>query len=207
MIVHDIVGTEENPCYRIFEAQNLVRQYDFTHSLFIAASSLNHPGLSHEQLKAMNFHGIACLHAHAGAYRPHNVEITNTPHRPPPHEQVQGFMEDFVQRITAIWADADPLTLAATVLWRLNWIHPFVNGNGRTACVAAYYTLCRKFGFWLPGTVLVPELIRANRPPYYEALRAADQALDAGHPDVSQLASYLQGLLIQQLESAPPANG
>ncbi|MBL8221394.1 MAG: Fic family protein, partial [Bryobacterales bacterium] len=28
------------------------------------------------------------------------------------------------------------------VMWRLNWIHPFFGGNGRTARSASYLVLC-----------------------------------------------------------------
>jgi hypothetical protein len=31
------------------------------------------------------------------------------------------------------WVTKDPLHLSAYVLWRINWIHPFADGNGRTA--------------------------------------------------------------------------
>lgn len=51
----------------------------------------------------------------------------------------------------------------------------------------------------MTGNKLVPERICDHRQPYYEALRAADQAWENGHFDVSQLASYLSGLLKDQL--------
>jgi len=53
------------------------------------------------------------------------------------------------------------------------------------------------------GEKIVPERIRDNRQPYYEALRAADRAWDDGHFDVSQLAAYLSDLLKAQLADAP----
>jgi hypothetical protein len=55
----------------------------------------------------------------------------------------------------------------------------------------------------LTGRKIVPERIRENRQPYYEALRAADKAWDEGHYDVSQLAAYLSDLLKAQLSDAP----
>ncbi len=56
-----------------------------------------------------------------------------------------------------------------------------------------------KNGQLLPGKKIVPERIREDRQPYYDALQAADKAWDAGILDVSQLAKYLEGLLIGQL--------
>lgn len=60
-----------------------------------------------------------------------------------------------------------------------------------------------KHGQLLPGKKIVPERIRENRRPYYDALQAADRAWEDGHFDVSQLANYLSSLLKDQLaESA-----
>jgi Fic family protein len=93
----------------------------------------------------------------------------------------------------------DPTTLPAYALWRMNWIHPFVEGNGRTARAACYYLICLRNGGLLPGRKIVPERIRENRKPYYEALAEADMHWADGHFNVSALASYLQGLLKAQL--------
>ena len=96
--------------------------------------------------------------------------------------------------------------LPAYALWRLNWIHPFVEGNGRTARAACYYLLCLKQSQLLPGRKIVPERIRENRKPYYAALQAADQAWEQGHFDVSVLTDYLSDLLIQRLSEANTPN-
>ena len=109
-------------------------------------------------------------------------------------------MDRFFSVVHENWEILDhPTMLPAYALWRLNWIHPFVEGNGRTARAACYYLLCLKQGRLLPGKKIVPERIREDRKPYYDALRAADIAWEQGQFDVSQLASYLSGLLKQQL--------
>ena len=41
--------------------------------------------------------------------------------------------------------------LAAYLLWRMNWIHPFADGNGRTARVVSYVVLSVKLDSLLPG--------------------------------------------------------
>lgn len=95
--------------------------------------------------------------------------------------------------------DDSATLLPAYALWRLNWIHPFVEGNGRTARAACYYLLCLTQGQLLPGNKIVPERIRDDRKPYYAALRSADEAWERGEFDISELAAYLEGLLIEQL--------
>ncbi|MBV9180292.1 MAG: Fic family protein [Acidobacteria bacterium] len=71
---------------------------------------------------------------------------------------------------TTIGGDRSAFHLAAYVMWRLNWIHPFVNGNGRTTRAVSYYVLCAKLEVYIPGVTTVPELIGHNKDPYYKAL-------------------------------------
>ena len=82
-----------------------------------------------------------------------------------------------------------PTELAAYGLWRMNWIHPFVEGNGRTARAVCYFLLCGRIGSLLRGQKTLPERIRENRQGYVEALRAADRAWDDGKLDFSEMES------------------
>jgi Fic family protein len=108
-------------------------------------------------------------------------------------------MDRFLSFIHENWFAARETQLAAYALWRLNWIHPFVEGNGRTARATAYYILCVRSERLLPGSKIVPERIRENRAPYVQALRAADRAWDAGNLDISELEAYIARLLQDQL--------
>jgi Fic family protein len=92
-----------------------------------------------------------------------------------------------------------PGHLAAYLMWRVNWIHPFFGGNGRTARAVAYLILCARLGFRLPGTQTIPDLIIANRDPYYRALQAADSAWESGRLDLTEMEELLSGLLAKQL--------
>ena len=92
-----------------------------------------------------------------------------------------------------------PTVLPAYALWRLNWIHPFIEGNGRTARAACYYLICLRQGGLLPGRKTVPERIRENRKPYYAALQEADRHWANGQFNVDALAEYLAELLEAQL--------
>jgi Fic family protein len=121
-------------------------------------------------------------------------------HVPPHFKEVPNLMDRFFSVVHENWEILDhPTMLPAYALWRLNWIHPFVEGNGRTSRAACYYLLCLKQGKLLPGKKIVPERIREDRKHYYEALRAADIAWEQGQFDVSELAAYLSGLLKLQL--------
>jgi Fic family protein len=114
-------------------------------------------------------------------------------------------MAILIDDLNRFWDRHDPIYLAAYVLWRLNWIHPFINGNGRTARVAAYYIICLSLGGWLPGEILLPDLLRRDRDEYVAALRAADDSLAHGAADLSALHGLMQRLLEEQLAPFIPA--
>lgn len=207
MFVFELVGSEAHPAYQKLAVENLDRQYSFLQSIVDASLALGQPMLSIEVIKALNYHAISCLHVSAGEFRPGPVTVG--PYRPPLHFQVPAMMQMFTNQVNRFWDTFDPLSLAALVLWRLNHIHPFVNGNGRTARVTCYYILCLKAGGWLPGKKLLPERIVERRPDYVLALQAADASLAAGGLDLTQLQTLLTELLEAQLAeaaatSAPP---
>jgi Fic family protein len=91
--------------------------------------------------------------------------------------------------------------LGAYVMWRINWIHPFDDGNGRTARAAAYLVLCVKLGYRLPGKRSLVDFIVGNKRPYYNALEDADAAMRHGRIDASTLEGLLEKLLSAQLVS------
>jgi Fic family protein len=127
----------------------------------------------------------------------------------PPHfRDVPNEMDRFLSVIHENWTIVDhPTQLPAYALWRLNWIHPFIEGNGRTARAACYYLICLRQGKLLGGKKTVPERIRENRKPYYAGLKAADLAWEQGQYDVTDLTVYLGQLLKGQVEETikPPA--
>jgi len=116
-------------------------------------------------------------------------------------------MDDFVNEVNFVWNpdNTDPLYLAAYVLWKLNWIHPFINGNGRTARITAYYIICVHAGGLLSGSPILPELIKQNRKEYKDGLTAADASVQAGGPlDLTLLHAFVSKLIDQQVSNVPP---
>jgi len=124
------------------------------------------------------------------------------------HEPVEAFMvpeetEHLCEYVNDNWSTKSALHLAAYVLWRLNWIHPFADGNGRTARTVSYVVLSIKLDGLLPGVPTIPDQIASDKTPYYLALEAADLAWKATQQvDVSQLESMLEGMLAKQLVAA-----
>lgn len=205
MYVFDLVGSENHLVYQQLAIENLDRQYGFLRSVVESALALKRPILSLALIRALNYHAISCLHTNAGEFRP--CPVTVGTYVPPDAFRVPALMEMFVDEVNRVFETADPIALSAFVLWKLNHIHPFINGNGRTARVTCYYVLCLKAGAWLPGTTILPELIRAERPAYVAALKAADASAIAGALDLSQLHAYLSDLIARQLAEVGDADG
>jgi Fic family protein len=197
VILFEITQSEEHESYQELEIANGNRQYDFLRSMVAAAVKLQRPFLSQQLLRALNFHAIACLHTHAGEFRPCPVEVSD--YIPPQHYRVQALMDDFTNSVNLNFHQMDPVVLSAFVLWRLNHIHPFINGNGRTARAACYFVLCVKSGGWLSGSKILPELLRENRADYVAALKAVDEAAKSGVLDLTPLHGLLVKLLGLQM--------
>jgi len=100
------------------------------------------------------------------------------------------------------WSTKSAVHLAAYVLWKMNWIHPFADGNGRTARAISYVVLSIKLDSLLPGTPTIPEQIAADKQPYYKALETADREWTNEKVDVSELETVIDAMLSQQLINA-----
>jgi fido (protein-threonine AMPylation protein) len=200
LILFELLNTENHPVYQALEVSNGNRQYDFLRSIVQASLDVGKPFLSQQVIKALNFQAITCLHTNAGEYRP--CPVTVGQHRPPEHYRVPALMDDFVNTVNRTWEQTDSVALATYVLWRINNIHPFINGNGRTARACCYFVLCVKAGGWLPGQLILPELIRQNHPEYVAALQVGHDTFAASALDLSKLHDFVSRLLEQQLGTA-----
>lgn len=104
--------------------------------------------------------------------------------------------------VNSHWDERTALEISAYVMWRLNWIHPFDDGNGRTSRAVAYLVLCAKVKSRLPGRVTIPELIAQNKEPYYNALEQIDRSCEGDVLDLTPMTSLLEGYLAEQLMNA-----
>jgi Fic family protein len=194
-----VLESQDPVLYARVQEKNLIRQYDLLTNCIEIGLIQGPTALDKYVLWALNHVAVANISQFGGRFRQEPIYVGN--HVPPHFKDVPDLMDRFISFIHENWF-LSPTTLAAYALWRLNWIHPFIEGNGRTARATCYYLLCAKSGGLLPGRKIVPERIRENRDPYYAALRAADQAWNAGNLDVSALDQYLADLLQAQLSDA-----
>jgi Fic family protein len=125
-------------------------------------------------------------------------------HDPPRHDEVPERLDAFFVQLSNSWASMSATEAGAFTLWFVNWVHPFKNGNGRTARAFCYACISLKLGFVLPGTSTVIDLVMQNRPEYQIALKQADLSFaSTGTPDLTAMTAFMERLLIQQLSSIP----
>jgi Fic family protein len=143
-----LLQEENRILYDRIQERNLARQYD----LLINCIEIGiHQGLRAFDkflLWSLNAAAVSNISQFGGRFREEPVYLDG--HAPPHYAHVNHLMDQFISTVQENWYVWSETTLAAYVLWRLNWIHPFIEGNGRTARAASYYILCVKFG-GLPG--------------------------------------------------------
>ena len=76
---------------------------------------------------------IKDIYTCAGNFRTTPVFIEGTTHEPPEASDVAEHVEELCDYVNQAWAASSALHLAAYVMWKVNWIHPFSGGNGRTS--------------------------------------------------------------------------
>lgn len=182
------------------EARNGLRQYDA--GIAVVQTALDRGGefrLRPSLILSLHREALNGISMYAGNYRPGGVEIGGSKHEPPGAHLVPELIEDMCDYVNSHWQDATALHLAAYVMWRLNWIHPFADGNGRTSRITSYVVLSARARAELIGTPTIPDQIVDNRQPYFEALDAADAACAEGRLDLSKMEQLLGRLLANQL--------
>ncbi|MBB5051316.1 fido (protein-threonine AMPylation protein) [Afipia massiliensis] len=180
------------------EARNALRQFDVGMEILDQWLAAEKYKLKISNLLILNRVVLEGINRYAGTFRSTPIKISGSKHEPPDPTQVPIFIEDFCEYINEN-SQKSAVHLAAYALWRLNWIHPFADGNGRTARIVSYMLLCARLGYRVPGTTTIPEQIAANKQPYYAALEAADRAFEKGEINVSEMESLLKEKLATQL--------
>ena len=180
------------------EARNALRQFDEAMSLVEKAIAAGNFKLRPSTICDLNRVATEGLNATAGLPRQIPVKIEGSGHKPPPWQEVTRLLEEICDYVNDHWSST-PIHLAAYLMWRVNWVHPFEDGNGRTSRMIAYVVLCIRLGFKLPGTQTIPEQISKDKEPYYLALEQADAAFKNGDIKVPAMEELLKSLLATQL--------
>jgi fido (protein-threonine AMPylation protein) len=129
------VREKDNPAlYTKIQEQNLLRQYDLLSNCIEIGLQKGIEAFDKYTLWTLNYVAVANIAQFGGRYREEPIYVGN--HKPPHFKEVPDLMDRFFSLIHENWSNPKmdhPTLLPAYALWRLNWIHPFVEGNGRTA--------------------------------------------------------------------------
>jgi len=109
----------------------------------------------------------------AGAYRQENVLISGASHIPPKHYEVAPLMEHLITEYRTRWESFHPVVRAMLLHGEFVKIHPFIDGNGRTARLLLNFELIR----WGYPPVIIRKEQRAT---YYAALDSAHTTMQYG---------------------------
>jgi Fic family protein len=198
-----LVLDPNSPVGQFLSDRNRLRQYDFLQTSFLVSSF----GLEidHEFICALNLYATQYISPQPGRYRRH-YNVTVGEHKPSDWSLILEEMNMFLEDLHNSWASFDPVQAAGYALWGVNHIHPFCDGNGRTARALMYYVLCKKIGQWLPGTTNIMELIRADtHDQMCEIMQKMHDAKSAGTmtTDLTEITAFLNDLVLKQLATVP----
>lgn len=107
----------------------------------------------------------------AGKYRTENVVISGAEHIPPKSYEINVLMQELMEEYDSHWEDYHPVLRAALLHGEFVKIHPFIDGNGRTARLLLNFELMKN-GY-------TPIIIKnEDRAKYYDALDIAHTAMN-----------------------------
>lgn len=107
----------------------------------------------------------------AGKYRMENVLISGASHIPPKQYEVNDLMQKLIKEYNNEWIDYHPIIRSVLLHGEFVKIHPFIDGNGRTARLLLNFELMKN-GY-------TPIIIKNNnRVKYYDALDLAHTTMN-----------------------------
>ena len=127
----------------------------------------------------------------AGRFRNGQVRILGANFIPPNFIKVHGLVKELIVYVNHNPDTLDPIELVARFHHRFVWIHPFFDGNGRTARLLMNLILM-KFGY--PPAII----LKNNRKQYYRALNVANKG--SYDPFILLMAQALERTLDLYLE-------
>lgn len=133
----------------------------------------------------------------AGVYRKTNVRILGAVHIPPDAIKIERLMNEFLEWYYSVKHTMSVPELAAWVQYKFVWIHPFIDGNGRTARLLMNLVLLQN-GY--PPAVI----LNLDRQKYYRVLRQAD--MDKPKEFMNFIGRSIERSLVIYLNSVTPAN-
>lgn len=196
------VLSHRSPLYETVEDRNLQQQFFLLRTCVDVGLRAKPYRYSADVLFALHYAAAIFLDEMPGQYRNEPNHIHGSEHETPNEKDVPNLMKSYFKFLNDNHDVLDACDLAAFALWRLTWIHPFNECNGRAARAFCYLVLCIKFGSWLPGKNNVITIMKVTRTKLYDLLREADLKFEeTGDFYLINLSRYLKDILAAQLNS------
>jgi Fic family protein len=177
VLIEDGLTVQGKPIKDCYEATGHAEAYNYMLSIAGANALTVTEGMIKE-LHRMFYQRVD--ESKAGKYRDHQVIITGTEYVPPTAEDVPELMTRFLRNLDDRKEKTHPVILAAYAHRKLVDIHPFADGNGRTARLLMNLILINR-GY------LVVQIPPVLRPDYIEALRIAQRREDPSDKAFNEL--------------------
>jgi Fic family protein len=144
--------------------------------------------------------GVRGEKADPGNYRKIQNYVVNSRTReviytPPPPLEVPHLMREFVDWINKKTEDLSPILVAGIVQFHFVHIHPFIDGNGRSARLLSTLILY-KTGYDFKRLFTISEFYDKDRPSYYEAI----QSVRKNNMNMATWLEYFVGGLRSQMK-------
>lgn len=166
VIIEDGITVGGKPLKDCYEATGHAKAYDF----MLSAARAENLVFSEDMILTLHRLFYSSLDTeNAGKYRTYQVFITGTEYLPPEASEVPALMETFISELNDKSKTLHPIALAAFAHRRLVDIHPFTDGNGRTARLLMNLILVNQ-GYQI---VSIPPILRIE---YISALQAAQKS-------------------------------
>ncbi len=157
------------------EVRNGAQQLDFISEIVLDRGQER---LTEGHVRELQRIAVEEIYDCGGKYRDavKDVRIQNSEHELPEPALVPSHVRDMIDTINR-WTDEGRAStyIAAYALWRINWIHPFAGGNGRSSRAVCYMLLCMSAKGMLPGSPTVPTNIYNRRDEYICCLQELDR--------------------------------
>ena len=162
LVLKEGIDISDKPIQDSIEVKNLALAFDFLYEL-----SEEDVELSENYIRQIHKLIVGDeMSLRPGEYRNIGVIITGSEHKPPEPFEVPIRMMELIEWVKEN-KDTNPIIVSAIAHHEFVKIHPFTDGNGRTARIILNLLLLKK-GY------PICNIKRTERPAYYQALSAAD---------------------------------
>ncbi len=161
--------------------KKLSKRAPFSTELILEVQALVEKGASREKI------GLRSQMPPGYLFAVYDSETGNAEYIPPEYSDVPALLDELVEYVNT--TDDHPLIIAAVVHYQMVTIHPFEDGNGRTARLLSGYVLDMK-GYGFNGFGSLEEYFAYDTDEYYKSLQMGLPALyyagrdNPPHPEI-----------------------